>query len=640
MPHSEPKIQCSNPNCLVSNKFEAQFCDRCSTPMVKRYLWSSQKAVTSEPEQTPIAERYFALSDRIFLDTQPHQPPPTPEEVSAEIVLYLQLFSCYPHIPQAYGLLDGNTWLFDYGTVPVDAEGRLIYPKQLLPKIEDLWAEATSLQQLNWLWQIAKLWKPLSRKKAAASLLDPEWLRINGQIVQLLQLQPVKEPQPSLRDLGELWWRWGKNAKPEIKDVVAKLAERLKTGEIARSSQAIAVLDRAINYCRQAYEYSYQTYALSDSGPSRSNNEDAAYPIQADANISSSENALAIVCDGVGGHEGGEIASGETIEYLRSKISQLALAEPNCSSATILSKLATYINGANDIISKRNDSELRLERQRMGTTLVMTLSHVQDMYLAHVGDSRIYWITPNSCHQVTTDDDLASREVRLGYALYQDALQYPSAGALIQALGMRNSAALHPNLQRYTIDGDCIFLLCTDGLSDFDRVEQQWRHSILPVLEGKQDLASAVKDLIALANEKNGHDNVTVALVHCQIEPSSNTSNRAISWADVESVLEESSLWSDANLVDSVWQDPSFTEPDTATATPVSTPTPEAETIAQPIGEALPAKRQPKWLNSLIWFLAISTAIGLGAYILLQNYFEPDSDREPTPIDTELEVEQ
>lgn len=642
MPHTEPKIQCSNPNCLASNKFEARFCDRCSTPIVKRYLWSSKKAIASEQEQTLIGNRYFAFSDRIFLDTQANKPPVTPEEVSPEIVVYLQLFSCYPHIPQAYGLLDGtDAWLFDYGTVPVDAEEKLAYPQQLIPKLEDLWVDATPLQQLNWLWQIAKLWKPLSNKKAASTLLDPNSLRINGQILQLLQLQSAGESQPSLRDLGDLWSRWGENANPKVKDVIQKLAAHLETGEIERESQALALLDRAIGHCCQAYEYSYQIYALSDSGPSRSNNEDAAYPICANGeDISSSENALAIVCDGVGGHEGGEIASQETIKYLRSKISQLALEEQNCSSGKILGKLAKYINGANDIISKRNDSELRQERQRMGTTLVMTLSYAQEIYLAHVGDSRIYWITPNSCHQVTTDDDLASREVRLGYALYRDSLQYPSAGALIQALGMRNSTALHPNLQRYIIDNDCIFLLCTDGLSDFDRVEQQWKHSVLPVLEGKQDLATAVKDLVSLANEKNGHDNVTVALVHCQVKPSSETPETKILWADVESVLEQSSLWSDANLIDSVWQDPTFTDPNTSTEIPASSPTPEAEIIGQPIGEPLPEKRHPKWLKPLIWLLVASTIIGLGAYILLQDNFKPDSERSPSRLDSELEVEE
>ncbi len=625
MLHPELRIQCSSPHCAASNPLEARICERCSTPIVRRYLWSNQKAIAPEQEQTLISGRYLALSDRLFLDTQPNQPPVTSEEVPPEIVVYLQLFSCYPHIPLAYGLLDGtDAWLFDYGTVPIDADtGKLIDP-QLIPQIEHLWIEATPLQQLNWLWQIAKLWNPLLNKNVASTLLNRDLIRINGQLVQLLQLQPEDEHPASLRDLGDLWSQWAENAHPSIKNVISELAVRLETGIVDRASQVIAVLDRAIGLCRRAKQYSYHIYALSDSGPSRTNNEDAAYPVHPQE-ISGSENALAIVCDGVGGHDGGEIASGETIKYLRSKISKLALEE-QYSSSQMLGKLAKYINGANDIISKRNDTEQRQERQRMGTTLVMALSYAQEMFLAHVGDSRIYWITPNSCHQMTVDDDLASREVRLGYALYRDSLQYPSAGALIQAIGMRDSAALHPNLQRYMIDDDCIFLLCTDGLSDFDRVEQQWRHNILPVLEGKQDLATAVKDLIALANEKNGHDNVTIALVHCMVKPSINVSEISISWSDVEFVLDESTLWSDANMTDSIVPDSTAVE---------SSPT-ETEIPEQKIGEPLPAKKQPKWLKPLILLLLISTIIGLFAYYLLQDSIKDKDNNQLEGQDTEI----
>ncbi|MEL6438782.1 MAG: protein phosphatase 2C domain-containing protein [Cyanobacteria bacterium J06621_8] len=561
----------------------------------------------------------MALSEQVFLDTQPTKPPVTPEEVPQEIVVYLQLFSCYPHVPQAYGILEGvDAWLFDYGTVPTDSAGLLINSEQLIPSVEDLWAGATALQQLNWLWQIAKLWKPLSSKHVAATLTQPDLIRVNGQLVQLLQLQQEEEHPASLQDLGHLWLQWAQEAQPKIKELIAQLAARMETGAIDQVSQIIAVLDRAIYHCRQAKKYSYQIFALSDAGPNRSNNEDAAYPTEPLVEkVLVSENALAIVCDGVGGHDGGEIASGETIKYLRSKISQLTLEE-NYSSPKILGKLAKYINDANDIINKRNDSEHRQERQRMGTTLVMALSYAHEMFLAHVGDSRIYWITPNSCHQVTVDDDLASREVRLGYALYRDSLQYPSAGALIQAIGMRDSTALHPNLQRYVIDDDCIFLLCTDGLSDFDRVEQQWRQIVLPVLEGKRDLVSAVKDLITLANKKNGHDNVTVALVHCQVKPVANAAQDAISWSDIEFVLDESALWSDVNSMESMCSD--------AMQTDISTP--PTAIPEQQIGEPITAKNQPKWLQPLIIGLIISTIVGLFAYALLQDNIKDPPENE------------
>ena len=630
MPHPEPRIQCSNPHCTASIKLEARFCHRCNTPTIRRYLWSNKKVIADEQEKTLINGRYLAFSKQIFLDTQPSKPPVTPEEVPQEIVAYLQLFPCYPHVPQVYGQLDGtDAWLLDYGTVPSNVPGKLDYPQQLIPRLRYLWSSATALKQLNWLWQIAKLWKPLSNKKVASTLLNPDLIRINGQIVQILQLQPDEDRQPSLRELGDLWSQWSEDAHPSIQDMLEQLAARLDTGIIDRVSEAIAILDRAANQCRKARQYSYRIYAISDSGPSRSNNEDAAYPVYSQPNnIPVSENSLAIVCDGVGGHDGGEIASQETIKYLRSKISKLALEEQSHSPGKVLRQLTKYINGTNDIISQRNDTEQRQERQRMGTTLVMTLSCAHEMYIAHVGDSRIYWITSNSCHQVTIDDDLASREVRLGYAVYRDSLQYPSAGALIQALGMRDSAALHPNLQRYIIDDDCIFLLCTDGLSDFDRVEQNWRDKVLPVLEGKQDLASAVKDLIGIANQQNGHDNVTVALVHCQVKPKAAASEATVSWSDVEFAMSESNLWSDTNLTNLIVTD----------STPTDSPPAETDIPEQPIGEALPVKSQPKWLKPLILLLIVSIVAGLVTLFLVQQTFKKQDNSNPAKNTQESEV--
>jgi len=321
MSHPEPRIHCSNPHCAASNILEARFCERCSTPIIRRYLWSNKKAINSEQKQI-FNDRYLALSEQIFLDTQPHKPPVTPEEVPQEIVVYLQLFPCYPHIPQAYGLLDGtDAWLFDYGTVPtVGAEGVLVDPCQLIPPLKDLWKDATALQQLNWLWQIAKLWKPFSSKNVASSLLQPDLIRINGQVVQLLQLQSDKEESATLRELGSLWSRWAEDARPNIRDLLEQLASRLETGIVDQVSQVIVLLDHAINRCRKNNQYSSQTYALSDSGPSRSNNEDAAYPTPSNLNDTSAleaENALAIVCDGVGGHDGGEPSNIFAIKFLR-----------------------------------------------------------------------------------------------------------------------------------------------------------------------------------------------------------------------------------------------------------------------------------------------------------------------------------
>jgi serine/threonine protein phosphatase PrpC len=180
-------------------------------------------------------------------------------------------------------------------------------------------------------------------------------------------------------------------------------------------------------------------------------------------------------------------------------------------------ELSTGVGLANDLISQQNDQEDRHDRDRMGTTVVMALAKDHDLYLSNLGDSRAYLITEKGCYQLTTDDDIATREVRLGYLPYREALRQPGAGSLIQALGMVPSSMLRPSALRVLLDSDCLILLCSDGLSDFERVDTIWQEDLLPLLLGQADLAATAKTLIEQANRLNGHDNVTVSLLHCHV---------------------------------------------------------------------------------------------------------------------------
>jgi protein phosphatase len=229
--------------------------------------------------------------------------------------------------------------------------------------------------------------------------------------------------------------------------------------------------------------------------------------------------SLAIVCDGIGGHQGGNVASNLAIETIYHQVQQLTtVSYDHIEPSILLADLDHAVAIANDKISQRNDSENRQARQRMGTTVVMALPIAHEMYITHVGDSRAYWITRHGCYQVTLDDDVASREVRLGYAIYREAVQQGGAGSLVQALGMSPSDSLHPTSQRFILDEDAIFLLTSDGLSDFDRVEDYWETEILPILHGQDDIVQVADKLVELANTRNGHDNVTLALLHHQVQ--------------------------------------------------------------------------------------------------------------------------
>ncbi|MGC8715145.1 MAG: PP2C family protein-serine/threonine phosphatase, partial [Leptodesmis sp.] len=135
----------------------------------------------------------------------------------------------------------------------------------------------------------------------------------------------------------------------------------------------------------------------------------------------------------------------------------------------------------------------------------------------NIGDSRAYWITDRYCHCLTIDDDVAVREVRMGRLLYREALQRPDAGALTQALGTRDAEFLRPAIQRFVIEEDGILLLCSDGLSDYGRVEEFWPDVMEGVLKGKVSLEAAARSWIEVANRKNGHDNASVVLLQCHI---------------------------------------------------------------------------------------------------------------------------
>jgi protein phosphatase len=524
MQNDEVMLQCPNDLCKTANPEDDKFCQRCGTPIIKRYLWAVGEGMEACQIGEMVADRYLLKSARIFLDTKPGVPPEAPEvDISEAIKPYLRLVTYRLQVPQVYGLVSiasigiaKEILLLEQAPIYTDAvplEG------QLMPELTTAWKQASSLRQMNWLWQIAQLWQSFSSEGVASSLLVPQLLRVEGSLVRLLQLQLDGSSQPTLSQLGQFWSNLAVEAQPSIAGYLEHLSQALLQGEVQSADQLVATLDRGLAEVAQSPARIIKIGTCTDTGPSRQRNEDACYPASGTTITKPpAQKAMAIVCDGIGGHEGGNVASNLAIETLEQQIDQLPLDDANLDPITLSNALEGFARTANDQISQRNDKEHRQGRQRMGTTLVMAVGHRHEIYIAHVGDSRAYWITRTGCHQITLDDDVAAREVRLGYAVYRDALQQPSAGSLVQAIGM--SASVHPTVQRFVLDEDCVFLLCSDGLSDYDLVEQCWQTEILPILDGKVDVATASQRLVEFGNTRNGHDNITVALTYCQVDSS------------------------------------------------------------------------------------------------------------------------
>ncbi|MFP4253406.1 MAG: PP2C family protein-serine/threonine phosphatase [Halothece sp.] len=462
-----------------------------------------------------IADRYRVVSPTWVLETHPEKPPILPETIPSWLKPYLKLSPYRQHIPKVYGYLPhGNEerWLLEYEPLASRIQEKL-EQGQFLCKLEEVWQGTPAIRQLNWLLQISQLWQPLQVQGVVKTLINPELVRVNGPIIQLQQLEPDKT-EITLKDLGNLWSNWQETAHPEIRLFFQQVCQQLQKGEFRDSESLSQQLEKGIAQIARSRQYKYHIATASEAGPSRQQNEDAYYDTETESQKPSQ--ALAMVCDGVGGHQGGEVASKLAVEQVRQYLNGQKPASPEA----IITKIENAVSVANDVISDQNDTEHRYGQQRMGTTLVMALADHHEMYLTHVGDSRIYWITYGGCYQLTLDDDLASRQTRLGHMLYREALQQPYAGALVQALGMSSSQLLHPTTQRLMIDEESVFLLCSDGLSDNDLVESYWEEEILPILTEGKDLKQVTQRLINLANRLNGHDNVTVSLVKCSVSAS------------------------------------------------------------------------------------------------------------------------
>ncbi|MBG1266070.1 protein phosphatase 2C domain-containing protein [Nostoc sp. WHI] len=525
MENDAATLHCPNESCQAANPLTHKFCQRCSTPLPKNYLWAVVDSPSVGSPGQILADRYLVLDKFVLLDTKPGLLAQTPELDNLQSLKpYLRLIPYRLHVPQVYGVLplaDASSHqeilLLEKPPLLVDDTIQQVH---LCSELITAWRDATSMRQLNWLWQIAHLWQPLASEGVASSLLDSHVLRVEGSLVRLLELRFDTATPPELPQLGEFWRQLVTYAKPAVAEFVEHVSLSLIQGEIHSSEQLITVLDRGLAQLGRSQTPTIKIITKTDTGPSRQRNEDACSPPSGTlVSKPPQPTALAIVCDGIGGHEGGNVASNLAIETIQHQVQQLTkVPYDHIDPSLLLNDLENAVSIANDKISQRNDGENRQGRQRMGTTLVMALPVAHEMYITHVGDSRAYWITRHGCYQVTLDDDVASREVRLGYAIYREAVLQSAAGSLVQALGMGPSSSLHPTSGRFMLDEDAVFLLTSDGLSDFDRVEEYWETEILPILLGETNIVNVADRLVEIANTKNGHDNVTVALVHYQVQ--------------------------------------------------------------------------------------------------------------------------
>lgn len=155
----------------------------------------------------------------------------------------------------------------------------------------------------------------------------------------------------------------------------------------------------------------------------------------------------------------------------------------------------------------------------MGTTLVLLLIQNTEAAVAHVGDSRLYRLSRRRGLQpLTVDHEVGQREIQRGV---EPTIAYsrPDAYQLTQALGPRDENFLNPDVKFMELNEDGVLLLCSDGLSDNDLLELHYQSHLEPLLDQRTNLEQGVNQLIDLANQHNGHDNITAIAVRVKVRP-------------------------------------------------------------------------------------------------------------------------
>ncbi|WP_293363544.1 MULTISPECIES: serine/threonine phosphatase [unclassified Microcoleus] len=430
------------------------------------------------------------------------------------------------------------------------------------PLLVERWSQPeTSTQQIvYWLHEMTELWAALEPWRCRQSLLELTNLRVNPDSsfsfasLRLQYLYP--EPAGSnlqLVDLGQLWQAIFNQSERTQFGALLELLQQMYKGEINTIEELRSrletvplelqpapsptltptrfqtdipdnsppeVVGEVLTQPMPVQIYSLENAGLTDVGRTREHNEDF-FSIWTQLNKLETSfgrifqtKGLYILCDGMGGHDSGEVASQLAAETLREFFQtcwENQLPEPDTIRQGVLL--------ANKAIFEINQKDGRSGIGRMGTTLVAVLVQDTKFAVAHVGDSRLYRLRKGqTLEKITSDHEVGQREIKRGVDA-ETAYSRPDAYQLTQAIGPRDGNFLKPDVQFLDLSEDTLLILASDGLTDNDLLETHWRETLAPLFNPQANLEEGVADLIELGNTRNGHDNITAIIIRAQVGP-------------------------------------------------------------------------------------------------------------------------
>jgi protein phosphatase len=241
---------------------------------------------------------------------------------------------------------------------------------------------------------------------------------------------------------------------------------------------------------------SIELYAAVDPGRARSNNEDS---VATDPGVS-----LAVLADGMGGYNAGEVASNMATTFIQGELGRwLREASKQATDAEVRRAMDICVDNANRAIF--NAANTNPQYAGMGTTLVVGVFREDRLLLGHVGDSRCYRLRAGKLQQITRDHSLLQEQIDAGLITPEQAAFSANKNLVTRAVGVEDSVMLETH--HHDVELGDVFLMCSDGLSDM--LDDT---AIAQVLQVHDSLETSSRALIDAANDAGGKDNISVIL--------------------------------------------------------------------------------------------------------------------------------
>lgn len=555
-------------SCGTSVPFDQLECPNCGTET--GIVWCA----FSEPEHildaSTLGDRYHSLEPvgvelRLFDRTPLTQPQLDPDRAPAIAQPYIALYREFPQVlPRVQ-----DAWQTETGEII------LIEDRSTLPLLADYLATTPFvpvLQILHWFYEMLDLWEALVPWNLHQSLLELDNLRLDEDQILCLRRLYSGSSVSTVKNLSTIWQSllaklqqtqsaalhvllMELQAEPDLSiDHVrsrlraiaqeipdpAPLDEIMSDPALFPSDDAPLPTDITLTSETEEDEgdgeemptvvlpmqlFNLENAGRTDIGRQRQHNEDC---FGIDTHISTTHlpsgkivhaRGLYILCDGMGGHASGEVASQLAVDTLR-KYFQTHWQDGTLPSEAVIRE---GVQQANKAIYDRNQESDRSGSGRMGTTMVMLLVQNTKAAIAHVGDSRLYRYTrKHGLEQLTVDHEVGQREILRGVEP-EIAYARPDAYQLTQALGPRDEYFINPGVQFLELNEDAVLLLASDGLTDNNVLEAYWQTHVDPLVSSTNSLDAGVNNLIELANQENGHDNITAIAVRVKVRPNLDT---------------------------------------------------------------------------------------------------------------------